>query len=63
VLILTWLHGILAGTDGAVLRPMYLATGLAVLLAAAYRYWVSRNARPTFSTSLPETQLKEATTR
>ena len=63
VLILTWLHGILAGTDGAALRPMYLATGLAVLMAAAYRYWVSRKARPTFSTSLPDTQLKEATTR
>jgi sulfoxide reductase heme-binding subunit YedZ len=63
VFILAWLHGILAGTDAGALRPMYLATGLAVLLAAAYRYWVGRKARPTFSTSLPETQLKEATPR
>jgi len=53
VYILTWLHGILAGTDTTILRPLYLGTGLAVLLAAAYRYWVGRKARPTFSTSLP----------
>lgn len=63
VFILAWLHGILAGTDTTSLRPLYLLTGMAVLLAAAYRYWVSRKARPTFSTSLPEGQLKEATTR
>jgi predicted ferric reductase len=63
VFILAWLHGILAGTDAITLRPVYLWTGLAVLIAAAYRYWVSRKARPTFSTSLPEGQLKEATTR
>jgi sulfoxide reductase heme-binding subunit YedZ len=53
VFILAWLHGILAGTDTPILRPLYLASGLAVLLAAAYRYWVGRKARPTFSTSLP----------
>jgi len=63
IVILAWLHGILAGTDSTALRPMYLATGLAVLVAAAYRYWVGRKARPTFSTSLPEDHLKEATTR
>lgn len=63
VFILAWLHGILAGTDTTVLRPLYLLTGMAVLMAAAYRYWVSRKARPTFSTSLPEGQLKEATSR
>ncbi|MEO8230065.1 MAG: hypothetical protein ABI628_09935 [Chloroflexota bacterium] len=63
VFVLAWLHGILAGTDGGTLRPLYLATGLAVLAAVAYRYWVSRKARPTFSTSLPDTELKEATTR
>ena len=62
VFVLAWLHGILSGTDGAALRPLYLATGLAVLAAVAYRYWVSRKARPTFSTSLPDTEL-EATTR
>ena len=54
VLILAWLHGILAGTDTPALRVFYIATGLAVLFAAAYRYWVGRKRRPTFSTSLPE---------
>ncbi|MDP9483066.1 MAG: hypothetical protein M3P84_07575, partial [Chloroflexota bacterium] len=38
VFVLAWLHGILSGTDGASLRPLYLATGLAVLMAVAYRY-------------------------
>jgi sulfoxide reductase heme-binding subunit YedZ len=37
---LSWLHGVLAGTDGAALSPLYGSTGLAVLVAAAYRYWV-----------------------
>jgi hypothetical protein len=32
----------------------YGLTGGTVVLAAAYRYWVSRQARPTFSTSLQE---------
>jgi predicted ferric reductase len=54
VFILAWLHGILSGTDTAALRPFYLATGLAVLAAAAYRYWVARQARPSFATSLTE---------
>jgi sulfoxide reductase heme-binding subunit YedZ len=54
VFILVWLHGILSGTDTAALRPFYLATGLAVLAAAAYRYWVARQARPSFATSLTE---------
>ena len=68
VVILAWLHGTMAGTDTEVLRSMYVATGGLVLGAAAYRYWVSRKARPTFSTSLPdadsrETRMKEATSR
>lgn len=54
VFILAWLHGILSGTDTEALRPFYLATGLAVLAAAAYRYWVARQARPSFATSLTE---------
>ena len=33
---------------------MYVATGTLVLMAAAYRYWVSKRRRPTFATSLPE---------
>jgi sulfoxide reductase heme-binding subunit YedZ len=50
--IMSWMHGILAGTDSAALLPIYLATGLLVLAAGAYRYWVTRKARPTFATSL-----------
>jgi predicted ferric reductase len=59
VFILAWLHGILSGTDTDALRWLYVWTGLLVLGAAAYRYWVSRKARPTFSTALPEGQLPE----
>lgn len=54
VFVLAWVHGVLAGTDSVALLPMYAASGLFVLGAAAYRYWVSREARPTFSTSLPD---------
>lgn len=51
--IVSWLHGLLAGTDGTALVPLYVGTGLVVMLAGAYRYWVSKKARPTFATSLP----------
>ena len=49
-----WAHGILAGTDTGFLAPMYVGTGLLIVGAAAYRYWVSRRRRPTFATSLPD---------
>ncbi len=52
--ILAWMHGLLAGTDSAALLPVYLASGFAVIGAGAYRYWVSKRARPTFATSLPD---------
>jgi predicted ferric reductase len=52
VLILAWMHGLLAGTDSAALRPLYLATAVVIALAAAYRYWVARRQRPAFHTSL-----------
>jgi predicted ferric reductase len=52
---LAWLHGVLAGTDSVVASGFYGATGTLVLGAGAYRYWVSRQARPTFSTTLQET--------
>ena len=51
--ILSWMHGLLAGTDSAALVPLYVATGGLVIGAAAYRYWVARRARATFATSLP----------
>ncbi len=50
---LSWVHGLLSGTDAVVLVPLYAVTGLAVVSAAAYRYWVAKKGRPTFATSLP----------
>ena len=54
VFVLSWMHGLLAGTDSVALVSLYAALGCAVGGAAAYRYWVTRQGRPTFSTSLPE---------
>lgn len=54
VFVLAWMHGLLAGTDSQSLDAFYLVTGAAVLGAGAYRYWVSRAARPTFAVSLKE---------
>ncbi len=51
--VVSWLHGLMAGTDSMTLVPLYVATGIAVMFAGAYRYWVSKKARPTFATSLP----------
>jgi predicted ferric reductase len=51
---LSWLHGMLAGTDASPLGPMYVTSGLAIVAAGAYRYWASRQGRPTFTTSRPE---------
>jgi len=51
--ILSWMHGLLAGTDSAALVPLYVVTGCFVIGAGAYRYWVAKKARPTFATSLP----------
>jgi hypothetical protein len=48
-----WAHGILAGTDTGPIAPLYVGTGLVMVGAAAYRYWVSRRKRPSFATSLP----------
>ena len=50
----SWMHGLLAGTDSAALLAFYVLTGASVLAAGAYRYWVSRAARPSFATSLQE---------
>jgi hypothetical protein len=57
--VLSWIHGMLAGTDTAALLPLYMATGAAVLLAAAYRYWAAKQARPTFATSLPAEPVRQ----
>jgi len=50
--VMGWLHGLTAGTDALPLLGMYTTTGVVVLGAGAYRYWVSKKARPTFATSL-----------
>jgi sulfoxide reductase heme-binding subunit YedZ len=52
--VMSWMHGLLAGTDSTALLPMYVATGAIVLGAGTYRYWVTKKARPTFATSLPD---------
>jgi sulfoxide reductase heme-binding subunit YedZ len=46
VFVLAWLHGVLSGTDTTGLMPVYLASGVAVVAAAAYRYWIIRRPRP-----------------
>lgn len=45
VLVLAWLHGLLAGTDSDVLRPLYVVSMALVLAAGAHRYWVIRRER------------------
>ena len=50
---LGWVHGILAGTDTELFRLAYVASGLMVLAAASYRYWVGKQRKPTFASSLP----------
>jgi len=54
VFVLGWMHGLLAGTDSMALIAFYAALGCSVGGAAAYRYWVTRQGRPTFSTSRSE---------
>jgi predicted ferric reductase len=54
VFVLAWLHAELAGSDSASLGWLYAATGIAVLLSGSYRYWASRQRRPTFDTSRTE---------
>jgi sulfoxide reductase heme-binding subunit YedZ len=45
VFLAAWTHGVLSGTDTPTLRLAYVAAGVLVALAAAYRYWVIRAAR------------------
>lgn len=54
VIVMAWVHGVLSGTDSLPLAGLYGGSFVLVVLAAAYRYWVGRAGRPTFSTSLPE---------
>jgi len=54
VWVFAWLHSVLAGTDSGALLALYVVTGHAVVVSGGYRYWASRQRRPTFTTSLPE---------
>jgi DMSO/TMAO reductase YedYZ heme-binding membrane subunit len=54
VLALAWMHGMLSGTDTFDGIAIYGSTFVGVAVAAAYRYWVFRSGRPTFSSSLAE---------
>ena len=54
VLAAAWAHGVMSGTDSVAMSGLYGASFALVLLATAYRYWVARSGRPTFSTELPE---------
>lgn len=45
VLALAWVHGVFAGTDSRSLAPVYWGIVLAVVAAAAHRYWIVRRAR------------------
>jgi sulfoxide reductase heme-binding subunit YedZ len=51
IFVLSWVHGMLAGTDSGPLLIVYLLAGAVVIAAGAYRYWASRRVLPTFSTS------------
>lgn len=53
ILVLSWVHGMLAGTDSAALRPWYVVIAVLITLAGAYRYWSTRGSRATVAT-IPE---------
>jgi hypothetical protein len=49
IFVLTWIHGMLAGTDSDLLRPLYILAAIVVIEAGAYRYWAARRTPVTFS--------------
>lgn len=40
--LLTWIHAVLSGTDGASLLPIFLVTGVPILAAVGHRWWTAR---------------------
>jgi hypothetical protein len=58
VLGLAWMHGLLAGTDSVATAGLYGGSLALVLAATAYRYWVARAGRPTFSTAHQEVSVR-----
>jgi DMSO/TMAO reductase YedYZ heme-binding membrane subunit len=43
--LLTWVHAVLAGTDGGAFLVLYVATGVPILAGVGHRWWTAR-ARP-----------------
>ena len=54
VFAMSWLHGLLAGTDSPSLEFVYVALGLAILAATAHRFWVVRRNVPRPLATQPE---------
>lgn len=52
--LMTWMHAVLAGTDGGALLPLYLGTGVPILAGGMHRWW-SRRVRPARTVALPRT--------
>jgi predicted ferric reductase len=42
---LTWVHAVLAGTDGGSLLPLYLVTGVPILAGVGHRWWTAKARR------------------
>ena len=42
IFLMTWVHAVLAGTDGGALTPLYLVTGLAIMAGVVHRWWTAR---------------------
>ncbi len=42
VFFITWMHAVLAGTDGGALIALYLVTGIPVLAGVGHRWWTAR---------------------
>lgn len=38
----TWVHSVLAGTDTAALTPLYIVTGVPIVVGVAHRWWTAR---------------------
>ncbi len=60
--LLSWVHAILAGTDGGALTPLYLATGLLILALGTHRWWTSK-VRPQRSSPAGDAPLALARSR
>jgi hypothetical protein len=61
--VVTWMHAVLAGTDGGALLPLYLLTGIPILAAVGHRWWTARvRPAPRLSPATPTRSLAERPT-